>query len=315
MCALRQAIYLAQQQIRPTHELVNQLVLKPHCHLRLELLQCPELQKPNISAIRSSDIGNFVSISGTVIRTGMKKMQEYQREYQCGRCGHRFMLQSDLEQNSIIDLPKQCPSGGSGRKACKSSIFNYVEGSHVCRDYQELRVQEQVQKLTIGSIPRSMMVVVQDDLVDACNAGDDVVITGIVRRMWNSLIHGERCDLKIFIEANHMFVSNDDKDRSVVTDELIHDFNLFWASHQDQPLKARDQILRSVCPQLYGLFVTKMSLFLILVGGITETTQGGMRTRGQCHLLIVGDPGRRSVCVHQERALLYVARISFMPVI
>jgi DNA helicase MCM9 len=44
------------------------------------------------------------------------------------------------------------------------------------RDYQEVKVQEQVQKLEVGKIPRSMWVVLRDDIVDTCKPGDDVTI-------------------------------------------------------------------------------------------------------------------------------------------
>lgn len=45
-----------------------------------------------------------------------------------------------------------------------------------CRNYQEIKIQEQVQRLSVGSIPRSMWVILEDDLVDCCKAGDDVTI-------------------------------------------------------------------------------------------------------------------------------------------
>ena len=45
-----------------------------------------------------------------------------------------------------------------------------------CRNYQEMKVQEQVQRLAMGTIPRSMWVCLQDDLVDTCKPGDDVTI-------------------------------------------------------------------------------------------------------------------------------------------
>ena len=51
-----------------------------------------------------------------------------------------------------------------------TSSLGYVQ------DYQEVKVQEQVQKLDVGQIPRSLWVVLENDLVDSCKAGDDVTI-------------------------------------------------------------------------------------------------------------------------------------------
>jgi len=46
-----------------------------------------------------------------------------------------------------------------------------------CRDYQEIKIQEQTSKLSMGTIPGSMVVVLHDDLVDHAKSGDDVTIT------------------------------------------------------------------------------------------------------------------------------------------
>jgi DNA replicative helicase MCM subunit Mcm2 (Cdc46/Mcm family) len=92
-----------------------------------------------------------------------------------------------------------------------------------CTDYQEIKIQENVQNLRVGSIPRcvvckrnaqpsakmadkftcvglvsqlmgniydgwfvsrSILVVLADDLVDVCRAGDDVVVVGSLVRKW-----------------------------------------------------------------------------------------------------------------------------------
>ena len=45
-----------------------------------------------------------------------------------------------------------------------------------CRNYQEIKIQEHVQRLAMGNIPRAMWVVLEDDLVDCCKAGDDVTV-------------------------------------------------------------------------------------------------------------------------------------------
>lgn len=78
----------------------------------------------------------------------------------------------------------------------------------MCRDYQEIKIQDQVcscivffghlkflsssehrafvlchahgqvTELNVGSIPRSLLVILTDDLVDSVKAGDDVTLTG-----------------------------------------------------------------------------------------------------------------------------------------
>lgn len=53
-----------------------------------------------------------------------------------------------------------------------------------CTDYQEIKIQEQVQNLKFGSIPRSITVAIEDDLVDTCRPGDDIVAVGTLVRRW-----------------------------------------------------------------------------------------------------------------------------------
>ena len=61
----------------------------------------------------------------------------------------------------------------SGSKTLTSFFYS---DNLKCRNYQEIKIQEQVQKLQVGAIPRSMWVVLEDDLVDCCKPGDDVQV-------------------------------------------------------------------------------------------------------------------------------------------
>lgn len=56
-----------------------------------------------------------------------------------------------------------------------------------CQDYQEIKVQELIQDLGVGAIPRSMWIVLEHDLVDSCKPGADVTISGVVMSRWKSV--------------------------------------------------------------------------------------------------------------------------------
>lgn len=83
-------------------------------------------------------------------------------------CQTVFKVQSDLSQGNVLELPKRCPTTTNGNMKCKSTQFRQVEpeSNSQCCDYQEIKIQEQVEKLTVGSIPRSIVVILQHELVD-----------------------------------------------------------------------------------------------------------------------------------------------------
>lgn len=56
-------------------------------------------------------------------------------------------------------------------KSCEGTNFKFIEDSIVCHDYQEIKIQESTQVLGVGSIPRSIPVILKDDLVDVVKAG------------------------------------------------------------------------------------------------------------------------------------------------
>lgn len=119
---------------------------KPRVHIRLSHLPgVPEYNKPNVSSIRATDIGRFVQVPGTVIRTGASRVLEAERQYQCTaqRCGFVFTMRSTVEANHTAELPTVCQAPGG---SCKGKSFKVVEGSVVRTDYQEIKIQEQVSK-------------------------------------------------------------------------------------------------------------------------------------------------------------------------
>lgn len=54
----------------------------------------------------------------------------------------------------------------------------------------------------MGTMPRSLPVLLEADLADKFNAGDDVLIVGAMVRRWAPVARGMRCNVDIAIRAN-----------------------------------------------------------------------------------------------------------------
>ncbi|XP_061603121.1 DNA helicase MCM9 isoform X2 [Cololabis saira] len=239
---------------------------------------------------RSRDVGHFLSVTGTVIRTSVAKVLESQRDYLCSRCGHVIQLEAEFEQFYTFVAPPSCPNPAG----CNSVKFSCLSGGSepaTCRDLQEIKIQEQVQRLSVGSVPRSLVVVLEDDLVDVCKSGDDVTVYGVMRLRWKPLYDGSRCDAELVLKANNVEVNNQQANAALMNKDLQKEFQEFWRSYEHDPLAGRNHFLLSFCPQVYGMYVVKLAVAMVLAGGVQRIDSSGTKIRGECHMLLVGDPG------------------------
>nr|XP_004651298.1 DNA helicase MCM9 isoform X1 [Jaculus jaculus] len=278
--------------------------MKQNLHARISGLPvCPELVREHIP--RTKDVGHFLSVTGTVIRTSVVKVLEFERDYMCTKCKHSFVVKADFEQYYTFCQPSLCPS----LESCGSSKFTCLtdlsSSPARCRDYQEIKIQEQVQRLSVGSIPRSMKVVLEDDLVDSCKSGDDLTIYGIVMQRWKPFQKDVRCEVEIVLKANYVQVNNEQSSGMVMDEEVQKEFEDFWEHYKSNPFAGRNEILASLCPQVFGMYLVKLAVAMVLAGGIQRTDATGTRVRGESHLLLVGDPG-----TGKSQFLKYAAKIT-----
>ena len=226
-------------------------------------------------------------------------MLEISKKYECQnpRCNYRFTILADPEQDNMLPQPRSCPcpntDASGAAKKCHSTNLRELEGFRVCVDYQELKIQDSFERVSLGSIPRSIVVILEADLVDKYNAGDDVIIVGVLVRQWKPVWKGARCVVDIALRANSIRALNAQDRLRIVTSDTVSQFDSFWQPYRDDDrvLEGRDLIIRSICPQLYGLFFVKLALLLTLVGGSATQSDRGVKRRSQSHLLVVGDPG------------------------
>ncbi|CAN6202066.1 unnamed protein product [Urochloa humidicola] len=307
IAAQRAQVEMMEQSV----DLEREARKKDFVHVRIEVsgspLEFPETF-PSIGKVRVKHMMKLITLKGTVIRSGGVRMIEFERDYMCRKCKHRFRRSPELEAGNRINLPASCPSKSS--RGCVSSSFEVIEDTIICHDHQEIKIQENVQLLGVGSIPRSMPVILMDDLVDIIKPGDDVIVTGILSAKWTPDTKDVRSNLDPMLIANYVRRTNELKSDIEIPRETVEDFEHFWKEHEDTPLEGRNLILRSICPQIFGLFTVKLAVALTLIGGVQHVDASGTKVRGEPHMLLVGDPG-----TGKSQFLKFAAKLSNRSVI
>lgn len=87
------------------------------------------------------------------------------------------------------------------------------------------------------------------DLAGGCGA-DDVNVVGAVVREWKPLVQGARMEAKIIMAANNVTVMNERKAAVAVSPADKAQFHEFWQHHSSAPLRGRNAIIASICPQV-----------------------------------------------------------------
>lgn len=159
--------------------------------------------------------------------------------------------------------------------------------------------------------------------MDKCKAGDEVTIVGWMVPRWKSVKSGQRIEMEFSLIANNIFISNNRM--SLFSNQVdIGGFaKNFWDSHKNSPLKGRDILVSSFCPQIFGLYLVKLAVLLTIIGGrgdgddtnntsntsnandSTVVLEKSRKHRKEGHLLLVGDPGTA-----KSQFLISAAKIS-----
>lgn len=124
-----------------------------------------------------------------------------------------------------------------------------------------------------GLIPRSIIIIIEDNLVDICKPGDDVMVSGILIQRWKSpFMRLDRPEIEVSILGNNLSVLNkrDFNIKQEINQQACSDFKNYWKSHEKNVLEGKNKILESICPHIYERYPEKLGLLLAIIGGVPK---------------------------------------------
>ena len=240
----------------------------------------PKNQKIMVRNIRSKHIGKLMEVEGIVRQKSDVRPQVTAARFECPVCGNIINV---LQLNGSFREPSKCGCGRKGK-------FTLLSKELV--DAQGIVLEETPESLEGGEQPKRANIFLKDDLVSPLserktNPGSKIDVVGIVKEVpiiQKTGTKSTRFDL--MIEANYV--------GSV--EETFYEIDI--TEEEERKIKELSQdpdlfrkLINSVAPSIYGYEKVKESLLLQLVGGVRKVRSDKVVSRGDMHVLLVGDPG------------------------
>lgn len=247
-----------------------------------------------IRELRSKHLSRFVAIEGMIRKATEVRPRIVKAAFQCLRCGHLTIV----EQNSF---KFEEPFAGCEEETCgKKGPFKISIEDSTFIDAQKLQIQESPENLRGGSQPQSLEVDAEDDLTGNVTPGDRVIINGVLKSRQRTLKDGKSTFYDLILDANSVERLDKDYDELEITAE---DEEQILELSRDPAIY--EKIIGSIAPSIYGYEDIKEALALQLFSGVVKNLPDGSRTRGDIHMMLVGDPG-----IAKSQLLRYVVKLS-----
>jgi len=261
---------------------------------KVRLINLPEGHQMKVRNIRSRHLNELVVIEGIIRQASDVRPQVVNAKFECPSCG---TVISVLQMERKFREPSRCSCGRKGG-------FRLMSKEMV--DTQRLVIEESPESLSGGEQPKRINVFVKEDLVEPImeektTPGSRIKVIGTLKEVPVPLpTGGLSTRFELAIEANNLIpmeetfeeLDIDEEDEKQIL-ELSKDPEIF------------DKFKKSIIPSVWGYDEIKNSLVLQLFGGVKKIHADGQKSRGDMHILLIGDPG-----VAKSVTLNFMAEIS-----
>jgi len=262
--------------------------------VRVRLYNLPKSQEIKVRNIRSRHLNELIVLEGIIRQASDVRPQVVNAKFECPSCG---TVISVLQIDKKFREPSRCSCGRRGG-------FKLISKEMV--DTQRLVIEESPESLSGGEQPKRIHAFVKEDLVEPrmeekTTPGSRIRVIGILKEVPVPLKSGGLSTrFELAIEVNNLIPLEETFEELDISEE--DEIQILELSEDPEIFK---KLARSIVPSVWGYEEIKRSLVLQLFSGVAKTHLDGQKSRGDIHILLIGDPG-----VAKSVTLTFMATIS-----
>lgn len=240
----------------------------------------------NPRTLGSANLNRMVSLEGIVtkcslVRPKVVKSMHYNEKDQT------FHFKEYRDQTMVSGGPTSTNVYPTQDENGNALITEY--GYSTYRDHQTISIQEMPERAPAGQLPRSVDVILDDDLVDRVKPGDRIQLVGIYRSLGNRNASSGSSTFRTLILANNIILLSS-KSGGGIAQATITDTDIRNINKLSKNRKIFELLSQSLAPSIYGHDYIKKAILLMLLGGMEKNLDNGTHLRGDINILMVGDP-------------------------
>ncbi|GAA6051329.1 hypothetical protein JCM3770_004486 [Rhodotorula araucariae] len=237
--------------------------------------------------LKSEKLGKMVCLEGIVTRCNLVRPKMQQSVHYCPSTTnfHTRLYTDRLSSAAASGAPVS--SSAYPQTDADGNPLEIEHGLSTFMDHQMISIQEMPERAPAGQLPRSVEVVLEDDLVDSCKPGDRLQIVGVYRSLGGG--NGGSAHFKTLIVANYVVLLSA-KSGAGIAQMTLTEHDIRDIRKVSKRKDSYELLWKSLAPSIYGSDYIKQAILLLLLGGVEKNLPNGTHLRGDINVLMVGDP-------------------------
>ncbi|KAK7205774.1 MCM2/3/5 family-domain-containing protein [Myxozyma melibiosi] len=243
----------------------------------------------NPRTISASHVGKLLSLEGIVTRCSLVRPKVVRSVHYCAKTdrfhAREYYDQAMASTSTFVGSVYPTEDADGNPLTTEYGYCTY-------RDHQTMSIQEMPERAPAGQLPRSIDVILDDDLVDTVKPGDRIQLVGMYKSMGSrssSKDGGGSAQFKTVILANNIVLLSS-KANGGVARARISDIDVRNINRVAKKRNVFELLSQSLAPSIYGHDYIKKAILLMLLSGMEKNLENGTHIRGDINILMVGDP-------------------------